>query len=536
MCLMPLIGFGQIGYRKVDTALVVTEGGQVQTWKTWNYIKNAMALKIALAQKGAANGVASLDNNGKIPLTQINDALVGSVNYQGNYNASNNTPALPSATGNKGAYYVISVAGTQQGLDFNSGDWIISNGTIWQKVDNNNKVTSVNGKLGAVNLAVGDISGAAKTDGSNATGTWPIGISGNAATATNSTKWALQDFKGAATGVDAFMTNKSGTNEWGYATPLQVKSALGISDGSTLTNNISGNAANSTKWNNQSWTDSPLPSFISIMTNNGSGWGYTSKESFKSELGIPSGGETLQSVTDRGNTTSNRISTGGYPFSNDFGSNFNITLSTGTGSKGINMGYNPVIEAGFIGVVENALAWRNLVLSPIGGNVGIGITNPSAKLHVDGDVKIGDLLQLNNSISFKRISNTEFRLGDGSDWRITSLNGNVGIGTTAPIARLQVTTNDQTNPLAYFYNPNTAAGKSNGIVVEAGTNSTDYAADFRNSSGTSLLKVRGDGSVGIGTTSPLFKLHVAGEGYLSTAVSSPTINVDATGRLNSTLT
>lgn len=109
------------------------------------------------SEKGVANGYASLDGNGKVPLAQINDALVGSVNYQGNYDASTNSPALPAATGNKGKYYVISVGGTQQGLTFVSGDWIISNGTIWQKVDNNNSVTSVSGKTGAVLLNKNDV-------------------------------------------------------------------------------------------------------------------------------------------------------------------------------------------------------------------------------------------------------------------------------------------------------------------------------------------------------------------------------------------
>ncbi|MBO9671973.1 MAG: hypothetical protein J7577_00905 [Sphingobacteriaceae bacterium] len=100
---------------------------------------------------------ASLDVNGKVPIGQMPDALVGAVVYQGNYDASNNTPTLPTATGNKGKYYVVSVAGTQQGLNFENGDWIISNGTIWQKVDNSTKVASVNGMTGAVNIT--DITG-----------------------------------------------------------------------------------------------------------------------------------------------------------------------------------------------------------------------------------------------------------------------------------------------------------------------------------------------------------------------------------------
>jgi hypothetical protein len=104
-----------------------------------------------ISNKGIANGYASLDSSGKVPLIQINDALLGAVNYKGTYDAANNTPALPLvASENKGHYYIVSTAGTQVGLTLNIGDWIISNGVSWGKVDNNNSVTSVNGRTGAV--------------------------------------------------------------------------------------------------------------------------------------------------------------------------------------------------------------------------------------------------------------------------------------------------------------------------------------------------------------------------------------------------
>lgn len=114
---------------------------------------------IPLSQKGAANGVATLDINSKVLMAQIPDALVGSVNYQGNYNAATNIPALPASPGaaTKGHYYVVSTGGTRFGETFVSGDWIISNGSAWQKVDNNNAVTSVNGKVGAVTLNADDV-------------------------------------------------------------------------------------------------------------------------------------------------------------------------------------------------------------------------------------------------------------------------------------------------------------------------------------------------------------------------------------------
>lgn len=103
------------------------------------------------------SGKADLDASGKVPLTQIPESLLGSVNFKSVYNASTNTPALPTvSSSNKGWYYVVSVAGTQQGLNLAVGDWIISNGTSWGKVDNNNNVTNVFGRVGSVTAQAGD--------------------------------------------------------------------------------------------------------------------------------------------------------------------------------------------------------------------------------------------------------------------------------------------------------------------------------------------------------------------------------------------
>ena len=58
---------------------------------------------------------------------------------------------------------VVSVAGTTNlnGItDWQVGDWAVFNGSIWQKVDNTDAVTSVNGKTGTVVLGVADIAGA----------------------------------------------------------------------------------------------------------------------------------------------------------------------------------------------------------------------------------------------------------------------------------------------------------------------------------------------------------------------------------------
>jgi hypothetical protein len=118
---------------------------------------------------GVANGLATLDSGGKVPLSQISDVILGQVEYIGAYNATTNSPTLanPPASTTKGDYYVVSVAGTQFGLTFAVGDWIISNGTAWEKVDNTDQVTSVAGRIGAVTLGYADITDLASWTGSS---------------------------------------------------------------------------------------------------------------------------------------------------------------------------------------------------------------------------------------------------------------------------------------------------------------------------------------------------------------------------------
>ncbi len=90
---------------------------------------------------------------------QIN-GLVGGLQYQGTWNAATNTPTITSGVGTDGYFYIVSVAGTTNidGItDWQVGDWIVFHDTAWQKVDNTDSVTSVNGYTGSVVLTTSDI-------------------------------------------------------------------------------------------------------------------------------------------------------------------------------------------------------------------------------------------------------------------------------------------------------------------------------------------------------------------------------------------
>jgi hypothetical protein len=84
----------------------------------------------------------------------------GFVIFEGTWNATTNTPALASGVGVAGHYYVVGTAGTTNldGItDWQPGDWAIFNGTAWQKVDNSEIITSVNGQTGVVVLTKSDV-------------------------------------------------------------------------------------------------------------------------------------------------------------------------------------------------------------------------------------------------------------------------------------------------------------------------------------------------------------------------------------------
>ena len=127
----------------------------------WNADHTIIGLGTAAElNAGVANGVATLDAGGKIPVSELPAAVVGALSYQGTWNASTNTPTLASGVGTKGYYYVVSVAGSTNldGItDWNIGDMAVYSGTAWQQIDNTDAVTSVNGYTGTVVLTTTDV-------------------------------------------------------------------------------------------------------------------------------------------------------------------------------------------------------------------------------------------------------------------------------------------------------------------------------------------------------------------------------------------
>lgn len=129
---------------------------------------------------GGHNQIVGVGGDGKIPVGLLPDVVLGNVLYGGNLNSAptdaNTWAATPSAslktrlgmtaavtsitiknqeggtstTGYgwkalEGVYFIANAAGTFAGISFEVGDWLISNGDSWQKVDNTDTIKTVGG-------------------------------------------------------------------------------------------------------------------------------------------------------------------------------------------------------------------------------------------------------------------------------------------------------------------------------------------------------------------------------------------------------
>jgi len=131
-------------------------------------------LRIPTAEKGAANGVATLDGGGVIPISQIPSSVQGGIKVIGSWDANTNTPDLSALTLDQGEAYIVSVAGNTN-LNGQT-NWKVKDLAVWSdslagnyyKLDNTDDVLSVNGKTGVVVLVAADIADFQSTVSANA--------------------------------------------------------------------------------------------------------------------------------------------------------------------------------------------------------------------------------------------------------------------------------------------------------------------------------------------------------------------------------
>jgi len=290
----------------------------------------------------------------------------------------------------------------------------------------------------------------------------------------------------------------------------------------------------------------------SVIANTGAG---TNKE-LRFDTGV-SGALFIQNSGNVGIGTTNPQNTlhvnagagGGITLESNNGVNIDFRFRE-AGVNKYNFGYVAATED--LGIYDNtASAYRLYVKND--GNVGIGTTNPTAKLDVTGQTIVGAATSPGtplNQLSFHNLgtnyahfydpgltaTNGGIAIGGATTvgvapssptmfWNVNT--GNVGIGTTTPNSKLAVVGSTNSS-LGSF------SDGSNGIFLQTlaglagiiGYNQP--AAAYNNlelrAGGETQLYLKTDGNVGIGTTNPQAKLQVASTSlsYSPTALSYAT--------------
>jgi hypothetical protein len=180
------------------------------------------------------------------------------------------------------------------------------------------------------------------------------------------------------------------------------------------------------------------------------------------------------------------------------------------------------------------------------GNVGIGTASPSKKLHVyntaAADVGLIESTQAFSTLAFKsstnsstvtigidgagnaamenKLSSKGLNLVTNGSTRLTILSdGKVGIGTTNPQSNLHISTSSTNAPIR-LQNDNGSGSTANFVLQtdSSGLGNNGFGIyDVANSA--YRLVINGSGNIGIGTTSPDYKLDVNGTGYFSSQLT-----------------
>ena len=245
---------------------------------------------------------------------------------------------------------------------------------------------------------------------------------------------------------------------------------------------------------------------------------------------------------------------------------FNTSASAGTAS-----GYNAKItgtrEGGGTGGDSRLGFWTTLVSSSTApqermtitkeGNVGIGTTSPSRNLHVHADsgnaylqltqaatgTTSNDGFQISMGAAQVNFINREngnmvFETNNTEKMRITS-SGNVGIGTTSPGSKLEVSSGvgangDSILTISADTDNSTSSSSPKLLMLQKGSTKTSLI-EMDSSDRTHFSNATGyyfsGGNVGIGTTNPTADLHIQG----ATATDVPVLRVGGFGNSGSKL-
>ena len=475
---------------------------------------------IQFITRGNFSGTGGLLNNGRIAMTINNDGNVGigTVTVNTKFHVFSNIDSYrairiqaSASTGDAGIEFIgsggnifnIQQPGSAAGLFF----YDRTNTSTRMTIDGNGNV-GIGTTLPTADLHVYENNDVWHTRIGGASGELRIG-------GQNGSGAVIQAYTPAGTVRDLYIQRDGGSVGIGTTTPSRQLDITGTLRVQTGTIDFSNN------FNNQIWVLSSAMNFkvngserMIINSNGNIGINTTSPDQLlriNGTAGQPGTTGTTQNGIIRmvGWTTG---SVSGYGETLDMG--FHIGLSgppsyawlQATNWSGLSITYN-------------------LVLNPNGGNVGIGTTTPTSDLHVYDNSDVWHI-RAGGASGQLRIGGQNgsgavigaYTPGDISrDLYIQRDGGNVGIGTTAPVAKLDVSgTGRFSSNLSTFSQLRLEPSAGGSIVVGSRSSQVDFQLYntgnvFRIYDGTrDALNINTSGNVGIGTTAPLQLFHVRG--------------------------
>lgn len=251
------------------------------------------------------------------------------------------------------------------------------------------------------------------------------------------------------------------------------------------------------------------------------------------------------------NTTSvNNVANGFEALYSNITGNYNVAVGSGAlysntfGVHNTAIGMNANVSTGglgnatTIGAYAYATTSNSLILggilgvngSPYSTNVGIGTTAPLDRLHVVGNIRMVDGNQatgkvltsdVNGTASWQTPASVASYWSRSSSGQLypTTITDNIGIGTATPNAPLQFS-NTVANRKIVLYDTNNNDNQYYGFGINGATlrYQTDalvadhvFFAAANSTTSNELMRIKGNGNVGIGTN-PAYRLDVVGFG------------------------
>ncbi|WP_408097916.1 tail fiber domain-containing protein [Peredibacter sp. HCB2-198] len=352
-------------------------------------------------------------------------SITSSQAFAGTYDAATDSPDIVSIGGSSGTYYIVTVAGTQDlgsGPEtFNVGDWVIYSGSSWSRIAvGANTVSGFNGRTGLVVPLSGDYSwsmltkAAGKLTGSKLSEIADVDVTG------------IQD-------GDIIRWNAGGS-KW-EVTPAPSPTIMA---GSISNTELANNSVDSNKITDGTIVNSDISATADIS--------QSKIQNLTTDLGnkeplLPTGGTTAQYL--RGNKTLATLDTSVVPENGAL--YFTTARVLGTQLAGYTTGMAiPLVAADTIPQALGKLEAYIASLSTSQSNYVLlnGTSSMSGNLQM-GNNKITGLATPTTGTDAATKAYVDSVAGGSSQWTTNGSNihfntGNVGIGVTTPTAKLHV--------------------------------------------------------------------------------------------------